>query len=99
MFLPLEDAREQHAVAREMMVNNLDPSPQKRLQKLRADVEANNSFAAVADESRERHLTEKSQSYRVRSEHILTQDLYPILGFRPNKELAALELSAIVPYH
>ena len=73
----LKEARERHAGAREMLANNLDPSAQKKLQKLRADVESNNTFAAVAGEWRERHLAEKSQSYRVRSERILTRDLYP----------------------
>ena len=92
----LKDARERHAGAREMLANNLDPSAQKKLQKLHADVEANNTFAAVADEWRERHLAEKSQSYRVRSERILTQDLYPTIGFRPIKEITAVEvLSAL----
>ncbi len=79
-----------------MLANNLDPSAQKKLQKLHADVEANNTFAAVADEWRERHLAEKSQSYRVRSERILSQDLYPVIGFRPIKEITAVEvLSAL----
>ena len=92
----LKDARERHAGAREMLANNLDPSAEKKLQKLRADVESNNTFAAVADEWRERHLAEKSQSYRVRSERILSQDLYPVIGFRPIKEITAVEvLSAL----
>ena len=60
----LKEARERHAGAREMLANNLDPSAQKKLQKLRAHVESNNTFAAVADEWRERHLAEKSLGYR-----------------------------------
>ena len=46
----LKEAREQHALARETLAKNLDPSAQKKLQKLHADVETNNTFAAVADE-------------------------------------------------
>ena len=92
----LKDARERHAGAREMLANNLEPSAQKKLQKLPADVESNNTFAAVADEWRERHLAEKSQGYRVRSERILTQALYPAIGFRPIEEITAVEvLSAL----
>ena len=92
----LKDARERHAGAREMPANNLDPSAQKKLQKLHANVESNNTFAAVADEWRERHLAEKSQSYRVRRERILTQDLYPAIRFRSIKEITAVEvLSAL----
>ena len=41
-----------------MLANNLDPSAQKKLQKLSADVESNNTFVAVADEWREQHLVE-----------------------------------------
>ncbi len=50
----------------------------------------------MADEWCERHLAEKAQSYRVRSERILKRDLYPIFGFRPIKEITAVEaLSAL----
>lgn len=92
----LKEARERHAGAREMLANNLDPSAQKKLQKLHADVEAKNTFAAVADEWRERHLAEKSPRYIVRSERLLTRDLYPAIGFRPIKEITAVEvLSAL----
>ena len=92
----LKDARERHAGAREMLANNLDPSAQKKLQKLHADVEAKNTFAAVADEWRERHLAEKSSRYIVRSERRVTRDLYPAIGFRPIKEITAVEvLSAL----
>ena len=79
-----------------MLAINLDPSAQRKLQKLHADVVANNTFAAVVDEWRERHLAEKSQSYRVRNKRILKQDLYPVIGFRPVKEITAVEvLSAL----
>ena len=79
-----------------MLANDLDPSAQKKIQKLHADVESNNTFEAVADEWCERHLAEKSQGYRVRSERIFTQDLYPVIGFRPIKEITAVEvLSAL----
>ena len=93
----LKDARKQHARAREDLANNRDPSTEKKLQKLRADINANNTFKGVADEWCERHLAEKSQSYRVRSERILKRDLYPIFGFRPIKEITAVEvLSALL---
>ena len=88
----LKDAREKHLLARETLANNLDPSTQKKLLKVRADTNANITFAAIADEWRERHLAEKSPSYRVRSERILKQDLYPIIGFRPIKEITAVEI-------
>ena len=41
-------------------------------------------------------MAEKSQGYIVRSERILTQDLYPTIGFRPIREISAVEvLSAL----
>ena len=82
----LKDARERHAGAREMLANNLDPSAQKKLQKLHANEESNNTFAAVADEWRERHLAEKSQSYRVRSERILRKISIPPLDSDQSKK-------------
>ena len=63
----LKNAREQHAGARQMLADTLDPSAQKKLQKLHADIDAGNTFTAVADEWRAMHLVEKSDSYRQRS--------------------------------
>lgn len=90
----LKNAREQHAGARLMLTNNLDPSAQRKLQKLHADINAGNTFSVVADEWAERHLVEKSKSYRVRSERILKNDLFPVIGFRPIKEITSVEILA-----
>jgi|TARA_B110000967_G_C18882655_1_gene562001 hypothetical protein len=46
-----------------MLADSLYPSGQKKLQKLHADIDAGNTFAAVADEWRAMHLVEKSDSY------------------------------------
>jgi integrase len=90
----LKNAREQHAGARQMLADTLDPSAQKKLQKLHADIDAGNTFTAVADEWRAMHLAEKSDSYRLRSERILFNDLYPAIGFRPVKEISSVEVLA-----
>ena len=90
----LKNAREQHAGARQMLADTLDPSAQKKLQKLHADIDAGNTFTAVADEWRAMHLVEKSDSYRLRSERILFNDLYPAIGFRPVKEISSVEVLA-----
>ena len=90
----LKNAREQHAGARQMLADTLDPSAQKKLQKLHADIDAGNTFTAVADEWRAMHLVEKSDSYRQRSERILLNDLYPAIGFRPVKEISSVEVLA-----
>ena len=90
----LKNAREQHAGARQMLADTIDPSAQKKLQKLHADIDACNTFTAVADEWRAMHLLEKSDSYRLRSERILFNDLYPAIGFRPVKEISSVEVLA-----
>ena len=90
----LKNAREQHAGARQMLADTIDPSAQKKLQKLHADIDAGNTFTAVADEWRAMHLVEKSDSYRLRSERILFNDLYPAIGFRPVKEISSVEVLA-----
>ena len=41
-----------------MLADSLYPSGQKKLQKLHADIDAGNTFAAVADEWRAMHLVE-----------------------------------------
>ncbi|MAQ09161.1 MAG: integrase, partial [Gammaproteobacteria bacterium] len=90
----LRTAREKHTEARETLANNLDPSSEKKLNKLHAEIDSGNTFAAIAEDWKVRHLAEKSQSYRVRSERILKNDLYPAIGFRPIKELTAFEILA-----
>ena len=58
------------------LANNLDPSTAKETSKGPRDTNANYTFAAIADEWRERHLAEKSPSYRARSERILENRIF-----------------------
>ena len=94
--LSLKAARELHFKARQALADGIDPSAYKQIKKIEYLGEAKNTFAAVADEWRERHLLDKSESYRVRSNRILEKDLLPTLGPRPIRELGAVEVLSVL---
>ena len=85
--LSLKAARELHFEARQALADGIDPSAYKQIKKIEYLGEARNTFAAVADEWRERHLLDKSESYRVRSNRILEKDLLPALGPGPGTRI------------
>jgi len=94
--ISLKVARELHLEARECLAGGDDPVAKKRQDlKLREKADLS-TFQSVADEWFEYRMTEKSQSYRVRSLRILQKDLYPSLGRRPIDQIDAPELLAVL---
>lgn len=90
----LAEAREEHAAAHKLVSKGVDPSEQRKLEKLtRAHARAN-TFEAVAREWFSRHMEPMSESHRVRTLRILEKDLYPRLGHRPIAEIEPPELLA-----
>ena len=94
--LSLKAARELHFKAGQALADGIDPSAYKQIKKIEYLGEARNTFAVVAGEWRERHLLDKSESYRVRSNRILEKDLLPTLGPRPIRELGAVEVLSVL---
>ena len=88
----LAGARKAHQQARETLAKDIDPSEAKRIERITRHLASADSFEAVATEWYETKLSEKSDSYRVRTQRLLKKDLYPPLGNRPISQITSAEL-------
>ena len=85
-------ARKKHQRARETLATGTDPSEAKRIERITRHLASADSFEAVATEWYEAKLSEKSDSYRDRTQRLLKKDLYPPLGNRPVSQITSAEL-------
>lgn len=86
----LGDARKRRDDAREMMASGKDPSREKRRSKVRAKLEADNTFAAISAEYCKKRRRDGAKAWApataVRSEYLLSL-LMPALGAMPIGEI------------
>ena len=92
----LKAARTKLDAERAHIDNSLDPSTERKADKLRAKVASANSFQAVADEwyKKKAQIWVAHHSLDVRRR--LDKNIYPHLGYRPISEINALELLSVV---
>jgi len=94
----LARARELHLEAVKLLSEGVDPNSHKKALKATEQFKADNSFKAVAEAWCVHHLSDKSESYKMRSHRILKNDLYPAIGsmaidgITPPRLLAALRI-------
>lgn len=90
----IADARRKHEAARAQLVSGIDPSQQKRLDKLTKAISDATTFRAVAEE----YLVKMKREGRAPSTLSKTEWLlgmaYPIIGERPIAEIKAQEVLA-----
>jgi integrase len=88
----LKAARTKRDAERKHLDNKLDPSAERKADKLRAKIALANSFEAVADEwyGKQAHIWVASHALDVRRR--LDKNVYPFLGHRPIAEIEAPEL-------
>ena len=90
--LSLLEARAKAAEAKSDLVSHIDPNSLKRQKKLGIKVNSQNTFAAVANDWFDHHMSNKSDSHKVRTRRLLDNDLIPPLGTRPIKDITPQEL-------
>lgn len=86
----LAEARERRAVARKMLVDGIDPSSAKRDRQQLAEMNAANTFEAVAREWHARNLEKWTPLYGQDILHRLETDIFPVIGKRPVAGISAL---------
>jgi len=88
----LKEARNKRDEARKLLAENIDPSQQKKLEKITKHINSENSFESIAREWHE----QKKPSWTERHAHyVLTRleaDIFPKIGYRPINEIKAPEL-------
>ena len=90
----LKDARQKLEIERRHLDGNLDPSVERRADKLRRSVAAANSFEAVALEWYEKQLHTWVPGHADDVKRRLEHNAYPAIGSRPIDEIEAPELLA-----
>lgn len=90
----LKAARERCAEARQLIAAGIDPSEQKRSEKIEAAVRAATTFKAVGDEYIEKSEREGRATVTVGKARWLLSLLEPALGTRPVDEITPVELLA-----
>ncbi|MEO8724205.1 MAG: integrase arm-type DNA-binding domain-containing protein, partial [Sphingobium sp.] len=92
----LADARARKLEARRQLAAGLDPGEQKKLAQLKAIIEAENSFKAVAGEWLDKNRREgRAQITLDKIEWILGM-AYPLIGNRPIAQITAQELLVVL---
>lgn len=94
--ISIKEAREMRDQARKQIREGIDPSQEKKIEKLTRHINAENSFESVA---REWHEAQKSGWTERHAKYVLQRieaDIFPAIGFRPINEVTAPELLATV---
>jgi integrase len=92
----LRDARKAKDEARELLERGQDPAHERRLQKLKAKVAAENTFEAAANEWFCARRSGWVETYADRLRSRLDADLIPQLGKRPIAQIEPVELLACI---
>jgi integrase len=90
----LKHAREKRDEAKRLLADNIDPSTQRRLEKLTAA--SGNTFWAVAEEVLKKLEREGRADLTLVKKRWLLDFAYPVIGERPIAEITAPELLAVL---
>lgn len=92
----LKAARAKRDAERRRLESNLDPAAERRAEKLRARLSAENSFEAVAREWYAKQLHTWVPGHATDVKRRLENNIFPSLGRRPIAQIDALELLSAV---
>lgn len=92
----LAEAREKRDAARKRIAEGVDPAAEKKLRKIRAQFDSNNSFKSVAEEWITKITREGRADITVEKIHWLLGMAYPFIGDRPINQIEALEVLAVL---
>ncbi len=94
----LADARKRRDEAKALLASGIDPSQQKRLDKVTKAISHATTFRVVADEYLDKQKREgRSESTLAKNRYLLEQ-AFPALGERPIAEIKAAEVLAILKH-
>ena len=88
----LAEAREKREEAKKLLAKDIDPATAKKQAKREAQINAANTFEAVAREWHEKKMNEWVPKTGVKIMGYLSRDIFPLIGSRPIKDIDAPEL-------
>jgi integrase len=92
----LKEARDKREIAKKQLADGIDPSNQKKIDKLQKHINSENTFEAVAREwhsKQAQRLTARHSHYVLKR---LEADAFPAIGFRSINQITAPELLATI---
>lgn len=92
----LKDARERRDAARKLLADGIDPSENRKAQRLARSDRAANSFEVVAREWFAKYSDTWSDMHGDRTLRRLERDIFPWIGGKAIAEIAAPELLAVI---
>lgn len=92
----LSEARKRRDEAKTQLANGIDPSLQKRLDKLTKAISTATTFKAVAEEYLDKQAREGRADTTLAKNRWLLELAYPLLGTRPIAEIKAQEVLAVL---
>jgi integrase len=94
--VPLADARRRRDEAKRLLIDGIDPSAQRKEQKLAARISADNTFGAIAEEFFAKKEAEATASSTIDKNRLLLADLASSLSKRPIAEITAAEVLTLL---
>lgn len=92
----LSEARAERDTARELVRAGRHPSHVRQTEKAKQLAENRNTFKVVAEEWIEDRLAQRSATYRDQCRRAFTNDVYPVIGRMPMREITAAQVLAIL---
>lgn len=88
----LKEARDLHTDARRVVAKGENPALAKRHDKRAAKLAAADSFRDIAERWIAAHASERSESWRTSAEAWLENDVYPLFGTRPIRDVKPADI-------
>lgn len=92
----LAQARQSTTKEKAKLLEGIDPSHERKVKKLTANLSSDNTFASIADEFIDKKMQRMSKVHLDRTTRAINRDLKPFIGSRPVSEITAPELLAIL---
>ncbi|WP_160151499.1 integrase arm-type DNA-binding domain-containing protein [Microbulbifer sp. ALW1] len=92
----LKRARKMRDEARQLLLEGIDPSDNRKARQAESQTAATNTFETLARDWFTTRMGDKSESHRKRTLRLLERDLFPYLGNRPIAEISPPELLIIL---
>lgn len=92
----LQEARRLKDEARAKLAQGLNPSTEKKKEKLERRIKASNTFKAIAEEYAAEQMKHKSPDYVERFRNCMKMDVYKEIGSMPIKEITSAHIFSVM---
>ena len=94
--ISLAQARQSALKEKSKLIDGIDPSHERKVRKLTANLSNDNTFSSIADEFVGKKMQRMSKVHINRTTRAINRDLKPFIGSRPISEITAPELLSIL---